>query len=411
MFEFNDSEAAQELANRAEALMEEVVLPKERELAGGTTVSKGTISELQEAAKEYDVYAPQIGEEYGGMGYDFDDVLPTFEQAGRSLLGAPAMRVDAPDEGNMHLLEMHGTELQKEQYLEPLVDGDIHSGFAMTEPIQGAGSDPKMIQTTAERDGDEWVIDGHKWWTSNGIEADVLIVLARTDQEAHPYEGCSLFLVPADADGVDVVRDVPHLGGGYRGGSHAEILYEDVRVPEEHLLGELHNGFTHAQERLGPARLTHCMRFSGMAQRALDIAKAYVDEREGFGTSLSDKQSLRHRIADAETNLHVARTAIRDAADRIADGDEARVQVSMCKVFAARVTQEAIDLAVQCLGGNGIGKDLPVADFYEAIRKFRIVDGADEVHKRVISRYAFDELDETELEPISRFGDPASRRE
>ncbi|MDS0474141.1 acyl-CoA dehydrogenase family protein [Natrinema sp. 1APR25-10V2] len=403
---YNDSDQAREVAQRAHDLMEEVVLPIERERAGGMAVSSGTIAELREAAREYDVYAPQIPEEYGGMGLSFRDSLPAFEEAGRSMLGQVAMRVDAPDEGNMHLLELVGDDLQKETYLEPLVAGEIKSGFSMTEPMQGAGSDPKMIQTTAEKDGDEWVIDGHKWWTSQGVEADILIVLARTDPDAHPYEGCSLFLVPADADGVDVIRDVPHMGGGNRGASHAEIRYKNVRVPEEHLLGELNQGFTHAQERLGPARLTHCMRYSGMAQRSLDIAKAYISERQGFDSTLSDKQSLRHRIADAETKLHMARTGIRDAADRIAAGDEARVPVSMCKVFTANVTQEAIDLALQCCGANGIGKDLPISDFYEAVRAFRIVDGADEVHRRVIARAAFEDVPEEELEPLTRFGDP-----
>ncbi|MGQ3412410.1 acyl-CoA dehydrogenase family protein [Natrinema sp. LN54] len=407
---YNDSDRAREVAERANDLLEEVVLPIERERAGGMAVSSGTIAELREAAREYDVYAPQIPEEYGGLGLSFRDSLPAFEEAGRSLLGQVAMRVDAPDEGNMHLLELAGDELQKEAYLEPLVAGEITSGFSMTEPMQGAGSDPKMIQTTAERDGDEWVIDGHKWWTTQGVEADILIVLARTDPEAHPYEGCSLFLVPADADGVEVVRDVPHMGGGNRGASHAEIRYENVRVPDEHLLGELNQGFTHAQERLGPARLTHCMRYSGMAQRSLDIAKAYVSERQGFDSTLSDKQSLRHRIADAETKLHMARTGIRDAADRIAAGDEARVPVSMCKVYTANATQDAIDLAVQCCGANGIGKDLPLSDFYESVRQFRIVDGADEVHRRVIARAAFDDVPEEELEPLTRFGDPNRER-
>ncbi|MDF9746377.1 acyl-CoA dehydrogenase family protein [Natrinema salsiterrestre] len=407
---YNDSDRAREVAERANDLMEEVVLPIERERAGGMAVSSGTVAELREAAREYDVYAPQIPEEYGGMGLSFRDSLPAFEEAGRSLLGQVAMRVDAPDEGNMHLLELAGDELQKETYLEPLVAGDIRSGFSMTEPMQGAGSDPKMIQTRAERDGDEWVIDGHKWWTTQGVEADVLIVLARTDPDAHPYEGCSLFLVPADADGVDVIRDVPHMGGGGHGISHAEIRYDNVRVPEEHLLGDLNQGFVHAQERLGPARLTHCMRYSGMAQRSLDIAKAYTSEREGFDSALSDKQSLRHRIADAETKLHMARTGIRDAADRIAAGDEARVPVSMCKVFTANVTQDAIDLAVQCCGANGIGKDLPLSDFYESVRQFRIVDGADEVHRRVIARAAFEDVPEEELEPLTRFGDPNRER-
>ncbi|WP_226040880.1 acyl-CoA dehydrogenase family protein [Natrinema sp. DC36] len=407
---YNDSDRAREVAERAHALMEDVVLPIERDRAGGMAVSSGTIAELREAAREYDVYAPQIPEEYGGMGLSFRDSLPAFEEAGRSLLGQVAMRVDAPDEGNMHLLELAGDDLQKETYLEPLVAGDIKSGFSMTEPMQGAGSDPKMIRTTAERDGDEWVIDGHKWWTTQGVEADVLIVLARTDPDAHPYEGCSLFLVPADADGVDVIRDVPHMGGGGHGVSHAEIRYENVRVPDEHLLGELNQGFVHAQERLGPARLTHCMRFSGMAQRALDIAKAYTSEREGFDSTLSDKQSLRHRIADAEAELHMARTGIRDAADRIAAGDEARVPVSMCKVFTANATQDAVDLAVQCCGANGIGKDLPLSDFYESVRQFRIVDGADEVHRRVIARAAFEDVPEEELEPLTRFGDPNRER-
>ena len=409
--DYHDSARAGELADRANALMEEVVLPLERERTGGMSVSAGTIAELRETAREeYGIYAPQISEAHGGMGESFRDALPVFEEAGRSLLGASAMRVDAPDEGNMHLLELAGDELQKETYLDPLVAGDIVSGFSMTEPLQGAGSDPKMIETTAEKDGDEWVLDGHKWWTSNGLEADVLFVLARTDFEAHPYQGCSIFIVPVDAEGVEVLRDVPHLGEG-NGSSHAEILYENVRVPEAHLLGELNGGFVHAQQRLGPARLTHCMRFSGMAQRALEIAKAYTSEREGFGTTLSEKQSIRHRIADAETRLHVARTAIRDAADRIAAGEEARVRVSMCKPFTANVTQDAIDLAVQCCGANGIGRDLPLASFYESVRMFRIVDGADEVHRRVISRHAFEDVDEAELEPLTRFGDPRPRRE
>ncbi|EMA42935.1 acyl-CoA dehydrogenase family protein [Halobiforma nitratireducens] len=409
--QYADSDRAREVADRAHALMEEVVLPLERERAGGMALSSGTIADLREAAREYDVYAPQIPEEYGGMGLGFRDSLPTFEEAGRSLLGQVAMRVDAPDEGNMHLLELAGDDLQKETYLEPLVAGDIRSGFSMTEPMQGAGSDPKMIETTAERDGNEWVIDGHKWWTTQGVEADVLIVLARTDEDAHPYQGCSLFLVPADAEGVEIVRDVPHMGGGPLGVSHAEIRYDSVRVPEEHLLGELNKGFAHAQQRLGPARLTHCMRYSGMAQRSLEIAKAYLTERRGFDSSLSEKQSLRHRIADAETQLHVARTAIRDAADRIAAGDDARVPVSMCKVFTANVTQDAIDLAVQCCGANGIGKDLPLSDFYESVRQFRIVDGTDEVHRRVIARAAFEDVNADELEPLTRFGEPNRRPE
>ena len=405
MLEFDDSARAQELAARAENLMEEVVLPVERDLPGGATVSDKTVKELREAAREYGIYAPQVGEEHGGMGESFDDLLPTFEQAGRSILGPLAMRVDAPDEGNMHLLELHGDELQKQEYLDPLVRGEINSGFSMTEPMQGAGSDPKMIQTTAEKDGDEWVINGHKWWTTNGIRADILLVFARTDPDAHPYAGCSVFLVPADADGVEIVRNISHLGSELHGSGHAEIKYNDVRVPEEHLLGEEGEGFTHVQERLGPARLTHCMRFSGMAMRALTVARTYLDEREAFGSALSAKQHPRFEIAQRETELAAARALVRQAANRVAAGDQARIEVSMSKVYSAQVVQEAVDTALQYCGGSGIGKDLPLADFYESVRAFRIVDGADEVHLRTIARAAFEETDPAELDPVVRFGE------
>jgi len=403
MITFTDSARAEELTERAETLMEEVVIPKERELTGGTAISAGTVTDLREAAREYGVYVPQISEEHGGMGVDFRDALPVFERAGRSLLGPVAMHIGAPDEGNMHLLELQGTQLQKEQYLDPLVAGDLKSAFAMTEPMQGAGSDPKMIQTTAERDGDEWVIDGHKWYTTQGLEADFLIVFARTDQEAHPYEGCSVFIIPSEAEGVDVVRNVPHLGTELLGVGHAEIKFNGVRVPEEHLLGEEGDGFMHVQERLGPARLTHCMRFSGMAERSLDIATAYLARREGFGSELSEKQDPRHRIAEHHTRIAAARSLVRTAADSIAAGHQARIEVSMAKVFTANVTQAAIDDALQFCGANGMTKDLPIADFYESVRQFRIVDGADEVHRRTIAREVFDDLDMDELKPVVTF--------
>jgi len=401
--EYDDSQTARDLRDRARAFMDEEVIPVEREYLGDGPVPSSVIDDLREAARERDVFCPQIDEEWGGGGYEFSDVLPLFEEAGRSLLGATAMRVDAPDEGNMHTIELVGTDEQKQEYLKPLVAGDINSAFSMTEPRDGAGSDPKMLKTTAERDGDEWVINGHKWWTTQGSEADVFIVMAKTDQEAHPYAGCSLFLVDADADGVTIDRDIPHLGQSLITESHAEISYDDVRVPESALLGVENQGFAHAQQRLGPARLTHCMRFTGMATRALTVAKAYMQEREAFDSALADKQSQRFKIAEYETELHAVRTMVRHAAAQITAGEEARVPVSMCKVFAANTTQETIDFAVQACGGNGIGRDLPLADFYEAVRAFRIVDGADEVHKRVIARDAFEEVGDPSIENTPTF--------
>ncbi len=402
--EYDDSQTATAVAARTRDFVNEIVIPVEREHLGTEPVPPGTVEDLRDEARDRDIYGPQLPTEYGGLGMSYRDMLPVFEAAGRSLLAPAAIRVDAPDEGNMHTLELFGTEHQKEEWLRPLAAGDIASGFSMTEPLQGAGSDPKMIQTTAERDGDEWVINGHKWWTTNGTAADILLVLARTDDDKHPYEGCSLILVPADTDGVEIVRDIPHLGGGVTGQGHAEIKYHDVRVPAENLLGNLNEGFKHAQERLGPARLTHCMRFSGMAERALDIAKAYAEEREAFGTPLADKQALRFDIADAWTQLHAARTMVRHAARQIEAGSEARIEVAMSKVFAADAVENAIDTAVQICGGNGIGKDLPLADFYENVRWFSIVDGADEVHQRVIAREAFRNVDPSAITGITRYG-------
>ena len=405
--EYHDSERAGELAAEIRTFVDEVVLPVEREWLGNGPVEGSVIGDLREEARERGIYGPQLPEEYGGLGFGFRDLLPTFEQAGRSLLAQAALRVDAPDEGNMHLLELVGTEEQKGRWLRPLAEAESRSAFSMTEPMQGGGSDPKMLRTEARQEGDEWVIDGHKWWTTQGSEADVLIVFARTDHDAHPYEGCSTFLVPADADGVEIVRDIPHVGETLLGTSHAEITYDGVRVPEENVLGELHDGFGLVQRRLGPARLTHCMRYSGMAERALEVAKAYASEREAFGEPLSEKQSARFAVAEAETQLHAIRTMVRHAAREIEGGSEARIEVAMCKSYAAEAVQEAIDTAVQLCGGAGISRDLPLGDFYESVRQFRIIDGADEVHKRSIAREAFSEVETSELDGLVRYGDPS----
>ncbi|WP_435347573.1 acyl-CoA dehydrogenase family protein [Haloarchaeobius sp. HRN-SO-5] len=403
--EYHDPEEGRRVAERTRQFVEEEVLPVEREWLGQESVPDSVVADLRDAARDHDVYGPQIPDAYGGLGLGFRSMLPVFEEAGRSLLGPLALRCGAPDEGNMHTLELVGTEEQKERWLAPLAAGEMNSGFCMTEPLQGGGSDPKMLRTSARKEGDEWVIDGHKWWTTGGSDADVFLVMARSDPDAHPYEGTSIVLVPRDTDGVDVVRDVPHLGGEPVGSSHAEIRFDGARVPVENTLGPENAGFAVAQRRLGPARLTHCMRFGGMADRALDVATAYASEREAFGEPLAEKQSLRFRVARARTRLHAARTMVRHAADAIDAGDEARIPVAMAKVFTANVVQEAVDEAVQVCGGNGIGKDLPLADFYENVRSFRIIDGADEVHLRSIARAAFEDPKTDELEGLTRFGE------
>ncbi|WP_336001420.1 acyl-CoA dehydrogenase family protein [Halorientalis halophila] len=413
---YQDSERAREVAERTRAFVDEEVLPRERELLGQRDAASDSdrqeagrelIEELREIAREREVFGPQIPEKYGGLGLDFADLLPVFEQAGRSIFAMGAMHVAAPDEGNMEILEEAGTEAQKEEYLRPLVEGEVSSGFSMTEPMDGCGSDAKQINTKAEKDGDEWVIDGHKWWTSfgQGGAPDFLIVVARTNEDVHPYVGTSAFIVDADADGVEYVRDIPHMGESGMG--HAEIVYDGVRVPEENMLGPEDGGLAIAQQRLGKARLTHCMRFMGMADRSLDIAKAYMDERSAYGDKLSEKQALRFDISEAHVRLHAARTMVRHAARTIQAEGTADTEVSMSKVFAARTVQDIVDTCVQVCGGNGIGKDLPLADFYENVRCFRIVDGADEAHMRSIAKRAFDddEIVPEELEYVTRFGE------
>jgi acyl-CoA dehydrogenase len=402
--EYDDPPAGAAVAERTREFVDEVVRPVEREYLGKGRVPPETIAELQQQAREYEVYAPQIPEEHGGLGLTLREALPVFEAAGQSLLGPPALRVDAPDEGNMHTLELVGTEEQRERWLDPLARGEARSAFAMTEPMPGGGADPKALRTTAERDGDEWVVDGHKWWATNGSVADVFLVLARTDPDAHPYEGTSIILVPADADGVEVVRDIPHLEGGLLDVSHAEVTFDEVRVPEANLLGTENAGFVIAQQRLGPARLTHCMRFCGMADRALGIARAYASERSAFGDPLAEKQSVRFRIARREVDLHAARTMVRHAARALESGD-ARTEVAAAKYFAANAAGQAVDDAVQICGGAGVSRDLPLSDFYAHVRQFRIYDGPDEVHLRTIARDAFEDVPEGELDLLPRFGE------
>jgi len=285
--EYDDIGRGPEIAEAVREFVDETVLPVEREWLGRGPIPPADIEALRDARARDGDLRPAGRRGVRRLGLGFREMLPVFEEAGRSLLGPTALRCAAPDEGNMHTLEIAATDAQKERWLRPLAAGD-RLGVRDDRADAGRGSDPKMLATTAEKDGDEWVIDGHKWWTTGGVEANLLLVFARTDQEAHPYAGCSVILVPADADGVEVVRNIPHLGEGLVGTTHAEIRFDDVRVPVENTLGEENEGFTLVQQRLGPARLTHCMRYAGMADRALDIATAYLSEREGFGEPLGE---------------------------------------------------------------------------------------------------------------------------
>jgi acyl-CoA dehydrogenase len=285
----------------------------------------------------------------------------------------------------MHLLLRAANSEQQAKYLKPLARGDIRSCFAMTEPAPGAGSDPTMLRTHAERRGDRWVINGRKWFTSGAKGAAFAIVAAVTDGTVPAKQGVTLFIVDADTPGYQVVRTIPTMTGGGLGG-HCEVSLTDCEVPDSQILGGRGNGFKLMQVRLGPARLTHCMRWLGAATRALEIATDYARRRQAFGKSLSEHQAVQWMLADSAIELHASRLMVLQAAWKLERGEEARQETSMCKVFVAEAVGRVIDRAIQICGALGISRDLILERFYREVRAFRIYDGPSEVHRMVIAR-------------------------
>ena len=374
------------IAHRVRQFVDDEVIPLETELLrSGANLSNEMLQELRAKAKAAQLWAPTMPKEWGGMALSIEQIAPIFEAAGRSLLGPMAIHCAAPDEGNMHLLHNFADEAQTERYLAPLARGETFSAFSMTEPPPGAGSDPRMIQTRAVRDGGHWVINGHKWLTTYGEIADFFIIMVVTNPDVHPYQGTTQFLAPRDTPGINILRDVPVMGAKDFGG-HVEILYEDVRLPDSAILGGEGQGFMLAQARLGPARLTHCMRWTGIAQRALEIATEYASAREAFGGALTGHQSVQWMLADSAMELKMGRLLIHEAAWRLAQGEQARVETSIAKVQVAEIVDRVLDRCVQICGGSGISRDLPLSTWYEKARAFRIYDGASEVHRMVVAR-------------------------
>jgi acyl-CoA dehydrogenase len=381
---FDDAEHVVELAARVRSFVEEIVIPAEAELDGQGELPAGRLGQLRRSAKEWGVYGPQLPRAYGGLGLNLLDMALVFEAAGRSLLGPVVLNCAAPDEGNMHLLHLLGTPAQQERYLAPLAAGEIHSAFSMTEPPPGAGSDPTMIKSRAERRGDEWVICGHKWWSTGAEAASVFLVMAHSNPDVPPRDGTTIFLIDADNPGVEVRRRIGGLNHAV--GGHCEVIFRDCVVPHSAILGQEGRGYAHAQERLGPARLTHCMRWLGVAQRALETGMAYILQREAFGDRLAGHQAMQWMVADSEIELHASRLMVRHAAWLIEQGHSAKQESSMAKVFVAETVNRVIDRAIQMCGGTGVSDLTPLAAFYREARAFRIYDGASEVHRWVIAR-------------------------
>ena len=319
-------------------------------------------------------------------GTGFLDYAYLNEYIGRSLWGQLVFGCQAPDAGNAEILHLFGTDAQKEQWLQPLVAGEIRSFFSMTEP-EVPGSDPTTLRTRAVRDGDDWVIDGHKWFSSGADGAAFGIVMAVTDPDAAPHARATQIIVPADTPGVDVVRPVTVLGHTGRGWTtHCEVRYTNVRVPVTNTLGREGSGFQIAQKRLGPGRIHHVMRWLGQMERAFALMCSYALEREAFGGPLAEKQTVQNWIADSYAQIHACRLMTLDAAHKIDGGDEARVEISAIKFFAAQALQDVIDRAVQVHGARGLTDETPLGHMLMTARGGRIYDGPDEVHRMVVAR-------------------------
>ena len=348
---------------------------------------------LKEEVKKRDLWACHLDPELGGQGYGQVKLALMHEILGRSGIAPPIFGNSAPDSGNAELLAIGGDDEQKRRWMEPLLAGELRSAFSMTEP-EVAGSDPTLIRTQAVLDGEEYVINGHKWFTSNGSMADFLIVMAVTNPEVHPYQGCSMLVVPTDADGVEIVRDVPNMHHPYevpfarQPGGHAEIRYNDVRVPKENLIGNPGDGFVLAQKRLGPGRIHHVMRWIGQARRAFDMMCERSLSRYSHGSLLSDKQMIQDFIATTKMEIEATKMLCMYAAWHMdAYGASAsRVEIAMIKVYGTQMLFNAIDRSIQVHGALGYTADLPLEEMYRMARASRLVDGADEVHKVTIAR-------------------------
>jgi acyl-CoA dehydrogenase len=346
---------------------------------------------LQDQVKAQGLWAAHLDPELGGQGFGQVKLGLMHEILGSSPIAPLMFGNAAPDSGNSEILALAGTAEQKDRYLLPLLAGDLKSAFSMTEP-DTAGSDPTLLQTRATRDGDGWVIDGHKWFSSNGSIADFMIVMAVTDPDARPHQRASMFLVDADTPGVNIVRDVATMEHPYdtfgRYGNHAEIRYESVRVPAGALLGAEGAGFLIAQQRLYPGRIHHCMRWLGVARRAFDMLCERSLYRVSHGSPLAQHQTIQNWIADSEAEMQAARLMTLHAAWKMdTEGvAAARKEIALIKFYGARVLHDVVDRSLQAHGGLGYSTDLPLEAMYRFARAARIYDGPDEVHRASVAR-------------------------
>ncbi len=389
--EFGISEEGKIIEDQIVRFIDEKIIPAEGILAEETKTTENgqdtpTMKALRAEAKSLGLWNLYLPDSDWGAGVSNHDYSVICEHTGRCQFAPRVFNCNAPDTGNAEILAQFGTDSQKQEYLIPLLEGEIRSCFSMTEP-DTAGSDPTGLRTTAVRDGDDWVINGHKWFTSGAIGARVAIAMVVTNPKGAPHERASMILVPTDAPGFDLIRPVSVMGHT-GGGGHCEIQYNDCRVPAENLLGPEHGGFMISQARLGPGRIHHCMRAVGMAERAFEIMCRHACVREVHGSLLRDKQFVQEWIATSRMEIDQSRLLTQYAAwkmDKFGK-ENARQELSMTKVVVPNMMMTVLDRAMQCLGALGVSDDTPIASMWRNGRALRIADGADEVHKMVIAR-------------------------
>jgi acyl-CoA dehydrogenase len=384
-YDFSPTTEQERVVARVRALMDELVYPSEFASEPHRGLPNELLKQLQARVKAEGLWAAHMPADAGGLGMGNVTLGLINEQLGRSPIAPRIFGTSAPDTGNMEILWLAGTPDQKRTYLEPLVADEVRSCIAMTEP-EVSGSDPTTIRTTAIQDGDAWVINGHKWFITGANGAAFAIVFAVTDPDAAPHRRTSMFIVPTDTPGYQFIREVPVMGDQSLGG-HCELRFVDMRVPGESMLGERGGGFALAQARLGPGRITHCMRWIGVAQRAFELMLARALDRETRGRKLADFQTIQNWIADSAAEIHGFRLMTLHAAWLMDHEADARTEISMIKFVGARVLHDVLDRAIQVHGALGFSQDSPLEGWYREARAARIYDGPDEVHRMVVARH------------------------
>jgi acyl-CoA dehydrogenase len=385
--DFTIAPRVEDFRTRIAAFVERDLIPLEGDPASfdaHENIRLDLLDEVRAKAKAEGLWCLQLKPETGGQGLGRMGMAVTYEAMNRSIFGPAVFNSAAPDDGNMMVLEAIGTPEQKERWLQPIVRGEVRSAFVMTEPHPGGGSDPSMIQTRAEKKGNSaYRITGRKWFITGAGEAAHFILVAKTSDD--PRKGLTAFLFHRDDPGWEIVRRIPIMGPEEHGG-HCELLFDGLEVPAENVLLNEGDGLKVTQIRLGPARLTHCMRWLGLAKRCVEIATAYAAERHGFGTRLADRESVQLMLGRLAMNIEIGRLLVMKAAWELDRGGFARKEVSMAKVQVANVLHEAADVAIQINGARGYSKDTVLEWIYRYARQARLVDGADEVHRMVLHR-------------------------